>query len=88
MHKVVIIDDEPIIVEGISKLVPWEKYHCAVAGTAGNGREGLEVIRKIRPDMIFSDIAMPGSGWSEDDRCFKDRIPQYEDQYPYRLPEF
>lgn len=60
MHKVVIIDDEPIIVEGISKLVPWEKYHCAVAGTAGNGREGLEVIRKIRPDMIFSDIAMPG----------------------------
>lgn len=47
MHKVVIIDDEPIIVEGISKLVPWEKYHCAVAGTAGNGREGLEVIRKI-----------------------------------------
>lgn len=60
MYKVVIIDDEPIIVEGISKVVPWQKYSCHVVGTAGNGQEGLDVIRQCRPDIVFSDISMPG----------------------------
>ena len=56
MYKVVIIDDEPIIVEGLSKLLPWEQYHCRIAATACNGKEGLEVIRRERPDILFSDI--------------------------------
>lgn len=60
MYNVVIIDDEPIIVEGISKLVPWEKYGCRVCGCAYSGKEGQEVIRREQPDIIFSDIAMPG----------------------------
>ena len=60
MYKVVIIDDEPIIVEGLSRLLPWEQYHCSIAATACNGKEGLEVIRRERPDILFSDICMPG----------------------------
>ena len=56
MYKVVIIDDEPIIVEGLSKLLPWEQYHCRIAATACNGKEGLEVIRRERPDILFSEI--------------------------------
>lgn len=60
MYRVVIIDDEPIIVEGISKLVPWEKYQCCVCACAYTGKEGLEVIRREKPDMIVSDICMPG----------------------------
>ncbi len=59
MYKVVIIDDEPIIVTGLSRLVPWEKYECEVVGTAGDGQEGLELIRRLRPDIVFSDIYMP-----------------------------
>lgn len=60
MYKVVIIDDEPIIVEGISKVVPWADYGCEVTATACSGLEGLEIIRKLRPDIIFTDISMPG----------------------------
>lgn len=60
MYKVVIIDDEPVIVEGISKVVPWKEYDCVISGTAYDGQEGLKVIRGIEPDIIFSDIAMPG----------------------------
>lgn len=60
MYKVVIIDDEPIIIEGLSRVVPWDIYHCKIVGTAGNGHDGLKVIRESRPDMIFSDISMPG----------------------------
>ena len=33
MYKVVIIDDEPIIVEGLSRLLPLEQYHCRIAAT-------------------------------------------------------
>ena len=34
MYKVMIIDDEPIIVQGFSRSVPWEKYNCQVVDTA------------------------------------------------------
>ena len=59
MYKVVIIDDEPIIVAGLTKVMPWEAYGCEVAGTASDGQEGLKLIRKIHPDIVFSDIYMP-----------------------------
>lgn len=45
MYRVVIVDDEPIIVEGISRLVPWKKYECSVCACAYSGKEGLEVVR-------------------------------------------
>ena len=37
-----------------------EKYNCRIAATACNGKEGLEVIRREKPDILFSDICMPG----------------------------
>lgn len=60
MYKVVIIDDEPIIVEGISRMVPWDKFGCKIVATANDGVEGAEIIREQQPDILFSDIAMPG----------------------------
>ncbi len=59
MYKVMIIDDEPIIVEGLSRSVPWEKYDCQVVNTAHDGMEGIEKIQAEQPDMIFLDICMP-----------------------------
>lgn len=60
MWKVVIIDDEPIIVEGLSRMIHWEKYGCRIVGTANDGVEGSQIIREQKPDILFSDIAMPG----------------------------
>lgn len=60
MFKVVIIDDEPIIVEGLSRVIHWEEYGCKLVGTASDGRQGLQVIKEQEPDMIISDISMPG----------------------------
>ena len=60
MYKVVIIDDEPIIVEGLSKAVHWEKWDCQVAATAENGQSGIEIIKRENPDILLSDIRMPG----------------------------
>ncbi|MCR5719617.1 MAG: response regulator [Lachnospiraceae bacterium] len=59
MYKVVIIDDEEIIVRGITKMLHWEKWEATVAGSAGDGEKGLELIRKIKPDMVITDINMP-----------------------------
>lgn len=59
MYKVAIIDDEPLIVEGLSKTMSWEKWNCKVAGYAYNGREGMELIRREHPDIIITDINMP-----------------------------
>ncbi|MBR6451163.1 MAG: response regulator [Lachnospiraceae bacterium] len=60
MYKVVIIDDEPIIVEGLSRAVDWAALHCVVVGTAGDGERGKELIRKENPDICITDISMPG----------------------------
>lgn len=59
MYKVMIIDDEPIIVQGLSRSIEWEKFNCQVVATAGNGVEGKKLIEKYRPDMVFLDICMP-----------------------------
>ena len=60
MYRAMIIDDEPVIVEGLRKLLPWEKYGCSVIAEAYNGQEGLEKIRALKPDIVFTDISMPG----------------------------
>ncbi len=59
MYKTIIIDDEPIIVKGLEKTIKWEDLGCVVAGTAGNGAEGLELIRREKPDILITDICMP-----------------------------
>ena len=59
MYKVVILDDEPIIVAGLSKAIEWSRWGCTVVGYAYNGAEGLALIKKERPNIIISDIRMP-----------------------------
>lgn len=59
MYKVMLIDDEPIIVEGLSRSVPWEKYGCEVIITANDGIEGKLLIEQYNPHIIFLDISMP-----------------------------
>lgn len=60
MYKVVLIDDEDIIVEGMRRMVKWADYGCAVAGTAYDAASGSAAIRELRPDIVFTDIKMPG----------------------------
>lgn len=57
--KVMILDDEYIILDGL-KSFPWEDYGCRVAASARNGFEGLEKLKQEEPDIILSDIKMPG----------------------------
>lgn len=56
--KVVIVDDHALIREGIKKLLELEESFDIVA-LAGDGIEALEVIEKVRPDVVLLDINMP-----------------------------
>lgn len=60
MIKVMIVDDEPKIREGLKAIVPWDDLGFSVAGTASNGHEALELYDEIRPELVVADIRMPG----------------------------
>lgn len=60
MYRVVLIDDENIIVEGLRRVIPWADYGCQVVGTARDAVEGAQLIRKMQPHILFTDIRMPG----------------------------
>ena len=60
MYRVVLIDDEAIIVEGLRRVVKWAQYDCEVVGTANDAAAGAELIRQLHPDILFTDIRMPG----------------------------
>ena len=59
MKKVVIVEDEELVRRGIVQAVDWQSVDCVVAGEAADGAEGLEVIRREKPDIIVTDIKMP-----------------------------
>lgn len=60
MYRVILIDDENIIVEGLRRVIKWADYGCQVVGTASDAAEGAELIRKLQPHILFTDIRMPG----------------------------
>lgn len=60
MYKVVLVDDEPLIVEGLRQVVDWAGHSCQVAATACDAASGARAIREHRPDILFTDIKMPG----------------------------
>lgn len=65
IRKVVIIDDEPWTRGAIFKLGQWEQLGLAVVGEAADGEIGLELIHKLLPDIIITDVRMPRIGGIE-----------------------
>lgn len=60
MLKVLLVDDEPFILQGLTVLIDWEEKGFEIAETASNGLEALEYLRKNDVDLIIADIRMPG----------------------------
>ena len=59
MYKVVVVEDEKLVRQGIVLGTNWSQINCMVAGEAEDGEKGVEAIRKYRPDVVVTDICMP-----------------------------
>lgn len=55
----VIADDEPLILKGLGKLIPWEEHGIDIIGFANDGKELMDMIDERSPDIVISDISMP-----------------------------
>ena len=65
IRKVVIIDDEPWTRGVIMKLGQWNRFGLEVVGEAADGETGLELIHKVLPDIVITDVRMPRIGGIE-----------------------
>jgi two-component system, LytTR family, response regulator len=57
--RVMIVDDEPLARDHIADRLAHEE-NVEIVGTADNGDEAVEAIRKLKPDLVFLDVQMPG----------------------------
>ncbi len=60
MYKVLLVDDEPTIREGLRTLIDWEELGYRVADTAINGKDAIAKCEQLKPDLLIIDIRMPG----------------------------
>ncbi len=60
MLKVIIIDDEPNVRQGLKLILPWEENGFTICDEAGDPDEGLKKIINIKPDIVLMDIKMSG----------------------------
>ena len=74
MIKILLVDDEPLLLESL-EIVLTVKGGFEVSGTAGNGIEALELLKKVQVDVMLIDLNMPGMGGI-------DLIKQVHSTYP------
>ena len=76
MYRVMLADDEKWSLFGLSRLVEWEKYGCEIVGMAYDGLSALEMCRREKPDLLISDIRMPGLDGLELARALAMELPE------------
>ncbi|REE69691.1 two-component system response regulator YesN [Paenibacillus taihuensis] len=59
MYKVLVVDDEPLMLEGWKTMVDWQACGYELCGTATDGEEALALIRACDPELVITDIRMP-----------------------------
>lgn len=57
--RTLIVDDEILIRQGIKHYLDWEKEGFTIVGEASNGKEALELIDKLNPHIVITDVVMP-----------------------------
>lgn len=73
--KIIVLEDEPIIRQGIIHKLNSLGMPLTVIGEAGDGVEGLELVRTLKPDMVMTDIQMPSMNGLDFIRAAKEITP-------------
>ncbi|MFK4997272.1 response regulator [Bacillus sp. N9] len=77
-YKVLIVDDEQLIRQGIKHYVNWEQEGFQIVGEAANGKEALEIIKQTDPHIVITDIVMPVIDGEELTRIIKKDYPHIQ----------
>ena len=74
-YRVLLVDDEEEIREGIRVKIDWAGLGFELAGSAANGMDALELAEQLRPDVVLTDIKMPYMDGLELCRRLKPLLP-------------
>ena len=78
MWKVMIVDDEKLICKLVQALVEWDKLGMQMAAQAENAIQALDMLQQYRPDILITDIRMPGMDGLELIKNAKKICPELE----------
>ncbi|RAR43600.1 response regulator [Paenibacillus sp. MDMC362] len=76
MYTILIVDDEPIVREGIRNRIQWADHGFECIGDCENGRDALEAVTRRQPDVVLTDINMPYMDGLELSRHITERFPK------------
>lgn len=62
MTRVLLVDDEPLVLIGMQGMLNWAALGYEVVGTARNGAEALRAVQEKQPDIVVSDNPYAGHG--------------------------
>lgn len=75
MYDVLLVDNETVILNGLSKSIDWGSVDCRVAATARDGREAIAFLQKRHFDIVISDIKMPEMDGLELSEWISENLP-------------
>ena len=76
--KIIIIDDEFIMRQGIKYMLDWEKEGFQFIGEAKDGKEGLRLIEEVRPDIVLLDVVIPVLNGIEISTIIHEKYPEIQ----------
>ncbi|WP_248924307.1 response regulator transcription factor [Paenibacillus hamazuiensis] len=78
MTSIIIVDDEKLLRKGFIHMTDWLSHGYKIVGEAGNGEEALQLVKALGPDVVVTDIRMPGMDGVQLIREIKSAYPQIE----------
>ena len=75
MYKVLLVDDEYMVTEGLKRLIPFDKWDMEVVATASHADEALEYVQENPVDVVISDVNMPDKTGLDMIREMKEILP-------------
>lgn len=90
--KMLIVDDEPLICQGLATTIPWQEMGIEIAGSAINGKQAMEIIKRESVDIVITDVNMPEMDGIELSRAIVEHFPDVSiimisgyDEFDYAL---